>query len=87
MKTVIANVINDLAKIPNLDELMPKEMARATELVEQGTLKHLFIKDDHTGAVLVLANVNAEEAKKVMESFPMFPQFQEVIYTETEQSF
>jgi hypothetical protein len=35
MKTVIANVINDLAKIPNLDELMPKEMARATELVEQ----------------------------------------------------
>jgi len=87
MKTVIANVINEVAKVPNVDELMPKEMARATELVEQGILKHLFIKDDGMGAVLVLANVDVEEAKKVMSSFPMFQYFTEIIYTATDQSF
>lgn len=87
MKTVVVNVINDVTKVPTVEELMPKEFARATELVEKGILKHLFVKDDKMGAILVLTNVNLEAAKEAMQSFPMYPFFQEVIYTEAEQSF
>lgn len=87
MKTIIVNVINDVTKVPNVEELMPKEFARANELVEQGILKHLFVKDNKMGAILVLTNVNLEEAKATMQSFPMYHYFQDVIYTEAEQSF
>lgn len=87
MKTVIANVINDVSKVPNVDEIMPKEFARAMEMKEQGLLKHLFVKEDHTGAILVFVDVTVEKAKELMATLPMFQYFQDVIYTETDQSF
>lgn len=87
MKTVIANVINDISKVPNVEEIMPKEFARAMEMKDEGILKHLFVKEDHTGAVLVFAEISVEDAKSAMATLPMFQYFQEVIYTETDQSF
>lgn len=80
MKRVIVNIINDLNKISNLEELLPKEFEVVGTLREQGVLESLYIKDDRTGAVLVMKDVDVAKAKELVSTFPLFQYFDEVVY-------
>lgn len=75
MKKVILNIKCDFDKVPNIEELMPKEFAKGEELKQQGILEHLFVNEGRTGAVLVFNNVDVEEAKKLATTFPLFDYF------------
>lgn len=86
MNTAVVNVINEVSKIPNVDELLPKEMARAMDMKEQGLLRSLFLKKDGMGTILVFVDVTLEEAKELMATLPIFQLFPEVIHTETERA-
>ena len=73
MSRIIVNVIDNLDKVPNLDQLLPQEFAVAGKLKEQGILEHLFIKNDRTGAVLVLKDVDLAKAKELVATISPFP--------------
>lgn len=87
MNRVIVNITDDLTNIPNIEELLPKEYAKATEYKEQGFLEHLFVKDDKSGAVLVFSHVDLDKAKELVSQFPMFEHFEKVEYISVEKAF
>ncbi len=87
MSRIIVNITDDLDKVPNLDELLPKEFAAAGKLKELGILEHLFVKNDKTGAVLVLKDVDLAKAKELVAAFPMFKYFDKVEYIIAEKQF
>ncbi len=87
MSRIIVNVIDNLDKVPNLDQLLPQEFAVAGKLKEQGILEHLFIKNDRTGAVLVLKDVDLAKAKELVATFPLSQYFDKVEYIISEKQF
>jgi hypothetical protein len=87
MSRIIVNVIDDLGKIPNLDQLLPQEFAVGGKLKEQGILEHLFVKDDRTGAVLVLKDVDLDKAKELVATFPLSKYFDQVEYIIADKQF
>lgn len=87
MSRIIVNVIDDLDKIPNLDQLLPQEYAVASKLKEQGILEHLFVKNDRTGAVLVLKDVDLAKAKELVATFPLSKHFDKVEYIIADKQF
>ncbi len=87
MKKIIVNITDDLTKVPNLEALLPQEFARATKLQEQGVLENLFVKEDKTGAILVLKDVDEAKAKEIIAGFPMFQYFDKIEYFIVEKAF
>ena len=87
MKRIHVNVTSNLSNIPNLEELITKEFARGKELADQGVLEHIFTKDDVTGAILILKEVDVEKAKELMATFPLHPHFTNVDYKEVTKHF
>jgi muconolactone delta-isomerase len=87
MSRIIVNITDDLDQIPDLETLLPKEVAHAGQLKEQGILEHLFIKEDRTGAVLVMKDIDVAKAKDLVAAFPMFKYFDQVDYTVAEKPF
>lgn len=81
MSRIIINITDNLDKIPDLETLLPREVAHAGQLKEQGILEHLLIKDDRTGAVLVMKDIDVTKAKELVAAFPMFRYFERVDYT------
>jgi len=75
-KRIILNITCDLNKVPNIDELLPKEFARGVELQEQGIMEHLFVKAGRMGAVLVFNNVDEAQARQIATTFPLYKYFQ-----------
>lgn len=86
MNKIIVNITDDLTKIPNVDELLPKEFETAGKLREAGTLESLFVKDDRTGAILVLNGVDVEKAKEIIATFPLSKYFDKVEYFSTDKA-
>lgn len=85
MNRIIVNIKDDLVNTPNIEELLPKEFAKAAEYKKQGFLEHLFIKDDKSGAVLVFKNVDLAKAKELVSGYPMFKYFKAIEYIEVEK--
>jgi muconolactone delta-isomerase len=52
-------------------ELAAAEARRVWDLLQAGTLRELFFRDDQSSAVLVLECTDATEAATVIESLPM----------------
>ena len=75
-KRIILNITCDLDKVPNIDELRPKEFARGVELQQQGIMEHLFVKAGRMGAVLVFNNVDEAQAREIATTFPLYKYFQ-----------
>lgn len=80
MNAVFINITDEVDKIPNIDELLPKEYQYANKLKSEGTLIHVFVKADKSGAFLVMKNVDIEKAKELLKGFPMYPHYQKVEY-------
>lgn len=87
MKRIHINVTSKLDNVANLDELLTEEFARGKELSDQGILEHIFTKDDFTGAILVMKDVDVAKAKELMVTFPLHFYFTNVVYTEVEKHF
>lgn len=51
--------------------LYPEEGARMAELVSSGTVAHVWLKADWSGAVLVLSSDDEEDARSVVDSLPI----------------
>lgn len=76
MKRIVLNITCELDKVPNIDELLPKEFERGEELKAQGIMEHLFVKEGRMGAVLVFTGVDENEAKEIAATFPLFEYFE-----------
>lgn len=76
MKRIILNITCELDKVPNIDELLPKEFERGEELKQKGIMEHLFVKEGRMGAVLVFKDVDEAEAKEIASTFPLFKHFE-----------
>ena len=76
MKRIVLNITCELDKVPNIDELLPKEFERGEELKEQGLMEHLFVKEGRMGAVLVFNDVDVHEVKELAATFPLFKYFE-----------
>ena len=87
MTRVFIDILNYMDKVPNLNELLPKELAHTTELKEKGILTHLFIKKDNTGAILVMNVDNFDKAKEIIATMPMFSYFEKVDYSYIEEEY
>lgn len=87
MKRVIANVTLYPDKVPNLQELLPKEQAVTSIWKEQGILEHYFFKDDKNGVVLVFKDIDSAGAKELMTTAPLAPYFYNVAYLEVEKHY
>jgi muconolactone delta-isomerase len=51
--------------------LFEAEGARMAELVSSGAVEHVWLKADWSGAVLVLASDDEEEARALVDSLPI----------------
>lgn len=80
MNKIIVNITDNLEAIPNLDALLPKEYEAAGKLKEQGILENLFVKEDRTGAILVMKDIDLEKAKEIVAAFPLYQYFDKVEY-------
>lgn len=80
-------VSTQLGKVENIQEILPGEYAKVQELKNEGVLKHLFVKDGNTGAVLVFEGITLERAKNIVASFPLYPHFNLIDYAVVEQNF
>ncbi len=86
MKRVILNVTCDFDNVPNVETLLPQELAKGEELKKQGILEHLFMKDDRMGGILVFKNVDVEGAKEIAKTFPML-EFFEIEYISVDKQY
>jgi muconolactone delta-isomerase len=50
------------------------EAARVWELYQEGLLREIYFRQDHTNAVLVLECADVQEAKRVLETLPLVRQ-------------
>ena len=87
MKRIIVNITDNLDNIPNLEELLPQEYAVAGQLKEDGILEHLFVKEDKTGAVLIMKEVDEEKAREIVKTFPLSNYFDKVEYINVDKQF
>jgi hypothetical protein len=51
-------------------ELLPEEGMFIAEARDEGLVRDVFLKADHTGPVLILADTTADEARERMASLP-----------------
>jgi muconolactone delta-isomerase len=76
MKRIILNITCELDKVPNIEQLLPKEFERGEELKAQGIMEHLFVKEGRMGAVLVFNVADENQAKEIAATFPLFEYFE-----------
>ena len=63
----------DMENLPeNFSEILKEEQAVVAVWKEQGILDHLFLRQERNGAVLILKDVNEDEARKLIETLPFF---------------
>lgn len=87
MHNVFVDITSDFSKVPNLPELMEQEHATAAKWRTDGILIHLFVKEKKDGAILVFQNADKETVKKMVETLPLFPWFDEINYLLFDKSF
>jgi hypothetical protein len=87
MKRIFVDISSDLNKVPNLQELLPKEFEAASVMKELGVLEHVFVKSGGTGAVLIFKDVEEQAAKELVATLPLAPYFGTVVYTIAEKHF
>ena len=87
MKMIHANITNYLDKVPNLQDILPKESAVVTGWKNQGILAHMFLKSDRSGAILVFNNIDETRAKELVKTLPLFQYFDKVEYSILDKQF
>ena len=87
MSWIQVNITTDLDKVPNVEEILPKEFVVVNGWKEQGFLEHLFIKDDKSGAVLVFKDIDEARAKDLIATLPLHPHMEKVEYLVVEKAF
>ncbi|MGN6640968.1 MAG: hypothetical protein ACTHJ8_18805 [Mucilaginibacter sp.] len=79
MERVIVNITIDLNKVPNLQELLPKEQAVVAKWKEEGIQEHLFLNGDQ-GAILVFKDITVDKAKELIPLLPLVQYADKVEY-------
>ena len=79
MERVIVKITVDLSKIPNLQELLPKEQAVVAKWKEEGIQEHLFLYGDQ-GAILVFRDIDEDKAKELIPLLPLVQYADKVEY-------
>lgn len=87
MNNIQVNITTYLDKVPNVEEILPKEFAVVNGWKEEGVLEHLFIKDGRCGAVLVFKGINEAKAKELIATLPLHQYMEKVEYTLVEKAF
>ena len=80
MKRLMIDILNHMDRIKNLNELLPLELAQTTKWKDEGKLCHLFIKEDNTGAILIMDGIDVDSAKSMLSILPMHSYFEKVDY-------
>ena len=57
---------------PNHQDLLQQERELVGKLRADGTIVHVFLKQDRTGAILIFKEADVEKVKAIMETFPLF---------------
>ncbi len=81
MRRIIVDIVNYLDKLPNYEELMPKEFAISTSWIQEGVVEHRFIKENKTGSILVFKGVEEAEVRRMISSLPMYSNFDKIEYS------
>ncbi|MDO5616405.1 MAG: hypothetical protein Q4G16_09455 [Cruoricaptor ignavus] len=84
MNRVIVNISVDLTKIPNLQELLPKEQAVVAKWKEDGIQEHLFLNGTK-GAILVFKDIDENKAKELIPLLPLVQYADNVVYLSVEK--
>ena len=87
MKEVFIDVLNHIDRIPNLNDILSKEYELTTKWKNEGKLVHLFVKENRTGAILVMKGVDIDTAKKMIATMPMHSYFEKVDYSYVDEQF
>jgi muconolactone delta-isomerase len=87
MGRVFVYINGDFSKVPNMHEMLEKEHAAAAKWKTEGSLEHLFVKENAGGVLLVFKNKDKETVKQMIATLPLFPWFSEVNYQIFEKSF
>lgn len=74
----------------NQDEftaLLPQELETINKWKEKGLLEHSFVKENKTGAILILTEIDEQKVKERISELPLFPFFEKVEYTVVTKQF
>jgi hypothetical protein len=87
MNRVFVYINGDFSKVPNLPDLLEQEHAAAAKWRIEGSLEHLFVKENAGGVLLVFQNRDIENVKQMIATLPLFPWFSKVDYQQFDKSF
>ena len=87
MNRVFVDITSDLSNVPNLEQLLQEEHAVVGKWKADGTLEHLFIKDNAKGAVLVFKDLDVESIKLLIPTLPLSKYFINVDYLLFDKTF
>lgn len=85
MSKIIVSTV--LGQVNNIQDILPNEFAKVQALQAEGVLKHIYVKEGNTGAVLVFEGIPLEKAKTIVASFPLYPHFNQIDYAVVDQNF
>ncbi len=78
---LIVETWGEISKIPNLAELMPVENNIVNELMDEGIVEQLFIKDGAKGAFFVCGETDKVKAAEALKRLPFYPYFTRIEMT------
>jgi muconolactone delta-isomerase len=87
MKRILVDITSNLNQVPNLQQILPQELAAANRLKEQGILEHVFVKSAGIGAILIFKDIEEQGARQLVSTLPLAPYFGSTTYTIIEKHF
>jgi muconolactone delta-isomerase len=87
MKRIFVDISSELNQVPDLQEILPREIEAASLMKEQGVLEHVFVKSGGAGAILIFKDVEEPEVKELVATLPLAPYFGTIEYTVVEKHF
>jgi muconolactone delta-isomerase len=80
-------VENRIGNVPNIQEIMPQEVATGAKMQADGFLEHVYLKSDNSGALLVFKNADLAKVKELVSTFPLFKYWTDINYTEMDMQY
>lgn len=88
MKTIQVILTLDMENLPaNFQEILIQEQAMVAEWKAKGIIKHLYLRDERNGAILLFNDLSEDEVKALIEALPFFSISKKIEYFKLIQQF
>lgn len=88
MKTIQVILTLDMENLPaNFQEILIQEQAMVTEWKAKGIIKHLYLREERNGAILLFNDLSEDGVKALIETLPFFAISKKIEYLKLIQQF